>query len=167
MTRTEALAALEITGDASPTEIKRQYRQLSLRHHPDRVHGAAEKKKAHGAFLLIRDAYEFLKNNPSFNTEGGKDRRAATSTERAAQEAELREWIRQFHEEESRPKPWGSIGMPSARKRKWLGILALFVLGQFVVMWGVGIDPSESWRAISILDSFLLFVLYVRLRRAG
>ena len=56
MTPTEAIEALELDGEITPEAIKRQYRKLSLQHHPDRFREPAEKKKAHGDFLRIKEA---------------------------------------------------------------------------------------------------------------
>lgn len=52
--RAEALAALELDADSSWADIKRQYRRLAARSHPDRG-GAREH------FLAVRAAYEHLR----------------------------------------------------------------------------------------------------------
>lgn len=51
--RADALALLELPADADRAMIRRRYRQLAGRHHPDRG-------GEHGHFLEIRAAYEVL-----------------------------------------------------------------------------------------------------------
>jgi len=47
---------LGIEENASPREIKKAYRKLSLKYHPDKPNGNSEK------FLEIKGAYDFLSN---------------------------------------------------------------------------------------------------------
>lgn len=63
MTRDEALQELGLDGTATQAQIKDKYRRLCLRLHPDRFRDPAKKKEATSAFLKVRDAYEFFKNN--------------------------------------------------------------------------------------------------------
>lgn len=55
--RADALAILELPADADRAMIRRRYRQLAGRHHPDRG-------GEHGHFLAIRAAYEVLCGTP-------------------------------------------------------------------------------------------------------
>ncbi|AWN16846.1 heat shock protein DnaJ-like protein [Salinisphaera sp. LB1] len=57
-----ALKVLELDETASPPEIKRAYRRLAQRHHPDRFHGQGELRMAIASrrFVRIKDAYEYL-----------------------------------------------------------------------------------------------------------
>lgn len=57
-----ALIELELEADASASEIKRAYRRLAQRHHPDRFHGQSEwrMKLASQRFQRIKNAYELL-----------------------------------------------------------------------------------------------------------
>ncbi|WP_110661380.1 J domain-containing protein [Salinicola socius] len=57
-----ALIELELEANASPVEIKRAYRRLAQRHHPDRFHGQSEwrLKLASQRFQRIQNAYELL-----------------------------------------------------------------------------------------------------------
>ncbi|KAJ2710366.1 hypothetical protein H4R19_003780 [Coemansia spiralis] len=50
--------ALGVGRDATPADIKRAYRRLALRHHPDRNHGAAAAST--GEFVRIQLAYDVL-----------------------------------------------------------------------------------------------------------
>jgi len=54
-------AILEVSRDAKPCDIKRSYRCLAIKHHPDRVRGGAEKKAAATlAFQRIAEAFQTL-----------------------------------------------------------------------------------------------------------
>jgi DnaJ like chaperone protein len=59
---------LEIARDASDTEIKKAYRRLALKFHPDKVRdmGEAYAKQAEARFLEVQDAYESLKKLRGF-----------------------------------------------------------------------------------------------------
>ena len=51
-----------LLGHVSNEEIKRAFRKAAMQWHPDKHSGPAEKKKAREHFLLIRTAYETLKD---------------------------------------------------------------------------------------------------------
>ena len=51
---------LGVSTDASPDDIKKGFRQLALRYHPDRNPGNT--KEAEGKFKEINEAYEVLGN---------------------------------------------------------------------------------------------------------
>lgn len=52
---------LEIAKDASLEEIKKAYRKMAMRYHPDRHQGEDIKKSATMVFVAIAAAYEILK----------------------------------------------------------------------------------------------------------
>jgi molecular chaperone DnaJ len=52
-------AVLEIARDASDDEIKKAYRKLAMRHHPDRNNGS---KEAEESFKAITEAYDVLRD---------------------------------------------------------------------------------------------------------
>ncbi|MCS0191861.1 DnaJ domain-containing protein [Vibrio parahaemolyticus] len=54
--RTKALKLFDLTGDASRIEIRRQWRKLALRWHPDRENGDAER------FRVLCEAWNVLRN---------------------------------------------------------------------------------------------------------
>ncbi len=58
-----AYKALEISPDASEEEIKKAYRQMAMKHHPDKVATMGEdmKRKANEKFQEIQKAYEHIK----------------------------------------------------------------------------------------------------------
>jgi DnaJ-domain-containing protein 1 len=62
--RLESLRILELNADASPEDIKRAYRRLCTRFHPDRFANDPEKLKvANDLFTRINEAYDFLQKH--------------------------------------------------------------------------------------------------------
>ncbi|AZV39152.1 molecular chaperone DnaJ [Komagataeibacter xylinus] len=59
-TKIDYYAALEVSRDANGDEIKRAYRKLAMKYHPDRNPGDAE---AENKFKEISEAYEVLKDD--------------------------------------------------------------------------------------------------------
>jgi DnaJ-domain-containing protein 1 len=63
--RSHSLAydTLEIPADSTYDEIKKAYRKLALKHHPDKFHhlGKEKQEEAHDAFKRIKKAYEEIK----------------------------------------------------------------------------------------------------------
>ena len=64
----QAYAILEISKDASDTEIKKAYREMVKKYHPDRIKTEDEalKKGAQQKFIQIQEAYETLKKDRGF-----------------------------------------------------------------------------------------------------
>ncbi len=65
----DAYKVLEITPDASDDEVKKAYKKMALKHHPDRVETLGEdvKKAAEEKFKAISVAYETIKKERGFN----------------------------------------------------------------------------------------------------
>ena len=85
---TTARTPFEILGvppDASAADVRRAYRRLALKHHPDRNPGDPA---ASEAFLEVQTAYEAL--DPKESGAGFDIERVAAEMERAAQEAARR-----------------------------------------------------------------------------
>lgn len=61
-TKSSALATLGLTANATPDEIKKAYRRLAMKHHPDRDKGNEE------TFKNIKAAFEYLGATPSART---------------------------------------------------------------------------------------------------
>ncbi len=59
MTEHEAYSILELNDGESFDAIKKAYRKLALKYHPDRNHGS---KEAEEKFKQINDAYEYLED---------------------------------------------------------------------------------------------------------
>ncbi|TXT23561.1 MAG: molecular chaperone DnaJ, partial [Rhodocyclaceae bacterium] len=59
VTKRDYYEILGVPKSASAEEIKRAYRQLALKHHPDRV-GAEHKKEAEEKFKELSEAYAVL-----------------------------------------------------------------------------------------------------------
>ena len=59
---------LEVARDASDTDLKKAYRRLALKFHPDKVRdmGDAYAKQAEARFLEVQDAYETVKKLRGF-----------------------------------------------------------------------------------------------------
>jgi DnaJ like chaperone protein len=63
-----AYEVLDIKKDAAPEQVKKAYRQLALKNHPDRVAYLGEeiRKKANEKFTKINEAYEVIKREKGF-----------------------------------------------------------------------------------------------------
>jgi len=63
-----AYEVLEINKEATPEQVKKAYRQLALKNHPDRVAYLGEdiRKKANEKFAKINEAYEAIKKEKNF-----------------------------------------------------------------------------------------------------
>jgi hypothetical protein len=53
-------AVLGVEAAATPSDLKKAYHRLSLKHHPDKVYDPEAKESANAAFQRIRRAYEVL-----------------------------------------------------------------------------------------------------------
>ena len=77
MKRQEYLKTLGLTSTATPEEIKKSYRKLSLKYHPDKNNGSAESTEK---FNKLNEAFSYLTNKNgeqdeenvfTFNSMGG------------------------------------------------------------------------------------------------
>ena len=64
-----AFGVLGLEPTATETEIKKTYRKLAVRHHPDKVAHLGEEMfdTANDKFILISEAYELIKQQKGFN----------------------------------------------------------------------------------------------------
>ena len=70
MDKNKCLQILELTANASPEDIKKAYKKMALKYHPDRQEqslSAEEKKQSEEKFKQISEAYELLMNPEKFN----------------------------------------------------------------------------------------------------
>ena len=70
MDRNTCLNILELQDNASPDEIKKAYKKMALKYHPDRQDQSLsdqDKKQAEEKFKQISEAYELLMNPEKFN----------------------------------------------------------------------------------------------------
>ena len=53
---------LEISKDASDSEVKKAYRKMAVKYHPDKLQGVSDDitKLAEEKFLLVKEAYESI-----------------------------------------------------------------------------------------------------------
>jgi DnaJ like chaperone protein len=60
---------LDVSSSATEEEVKKAYRKLALRFHPDRLQGLSdsEKKAAEEKFLRVQSAYEGIKKKNGWN----------------------------------------------------------------------------------------------------
>ncbi len=60
---------LDVSPNASEDDVKKAYRKLALRFHPDRLQGLtdSEKKSAEDKFIRVQKAYENIKKNKGWN----------------------------------------------------------------------------------------------------
>lgn len=65
LSRADAFRALQLKEGATPDEIKKAFRRLAIRYHPDKLMGAPEKTQAEAAeqFKQLGDAKDLLLNN--------------------------------------------------------------------------------------------------------
>ena len=71
MDKNKCLQILELNNNASPEDIKKAYKKMALKYHPDRQEQSlsdVEKKQAEEKFKQISEAYELLMNPEKFNT---------------------------------------------------------------------------------------------------
>jgi hypothetical protein len=94
MTRAEALRILGLEPDATPTEVKRKYRQLVKTVHPDKNPAP----NARHLFQLVQEAYESISTTEDQAKENRdraeREKRAKEAREKQAKE-ELRKWEQQ------------------------------------------------------------------------
>ena len=70
MDKNKCLQVLELGANASPEDIKKAYKKMALKYHPDRQEqslSAEDKKQAEEKFKQISEAYELLMNPEKFN----------------------------------------------------------------------------------------------------
>jgi DnaJ-class molecular chaperone len=70
MDRNTCLSILELENNPLPEEIKKAYKKMALKYHPDRQEQSLsdqEKKQAEEKFKQISEAYELLMNPEKFN----------------------------------------------------------------------------------------------------
>lgn len=70
MDKNKCLQILELGANASPEDIKKAYKKMALKYHPDRQEqsiSVEEKKQAEEKFKQISEAYELLMNPEKFN----------------------------------------------------------------------------------------------------
>jgi len=70
MDKNQCLQLLELNNNASPEDIKKAYKKMALKYHPDRQEQSLsvdEKKQAEEKFKQISEAYELLMNPDRFN----------------------------------------------------------------------------------------------------
>lgn len=79
-------SVLNVSRGATADEIKKAYRKLALKHHPDRKTDAKEKEEANHKFASISHAYEVLsdpslkREYDSLTTSGGGSKKSSSSS---------------------------------------------------------------------------------------
>ena len=63
MSLADAYKILEVDKSATDDEVKKAYRRMAMKYHPDKVEGLGEevKRNAEAQFREINDAYESIK----------------------------------------------------------------------------------------------------------
>lgn len=134
MTLPEALDILGLDQGADRRQLRKAYRRLALRHHPDRFPDPAQKRAAEERFLQVRDAYEFLRSNPLLLARPPGGEAASVPGVRTAPK-EFEEILRRY-----RRSRGGSLGpfsrwlgrMPGA----WSGALSAVLVVLYVLLVG-------------------------------
>ncbi len=100
-TKTDYYAILEVSPTATQNEIKRSYRRLARKYHPDLNQQARDKH-----FKLLNEAYKIL-GEPAQRATYDQQRKLAAKRRKAAQEALA---LRQQQEQEKREPKLTWIG---------------------------------------------------------
>ena len=109
---------LEVSKDADAAEIKKSYRKLALKYHPDRQTTEDDKEKSHSIFARLSAAYEILSDEEKrkeFDIRQEKRaRKAAAKAAKEAEEAQPKQKREFFQSPISKPKP--KVGKPTSDK---------------------------------------------------
>lgn len=81
---------LELASTASADEVKKAYRRLAKRYHPDRNSSPDAQQK----FIEINEAYEFLLDDRRRTFYQQRQRQRVSPEEQARREATYQEWVR-------------------------------------------------------------------------
>jgi DnaJ like chaperone protein len=63
-----AYTILEIAPDANDEDIKKAYRKMAMKYHPDKIRGLGEQhvKAAEEKFIKVQEAYDTIKKDRGF-----------------------------------------------------------------------------------------------------
>lgn len=82
MNVTDAQQILNLKGNVKKEEIRRAFRQMAMRYHPDRYHTSSQQAYATYRFIKIKAAYDFLMNlHRTDNNNAGESRDAVSEKE--------------------------------------------------------------------------------------
>lgn len=110
---TPAHAVLGISRDATPAQIKKSYKKLALRHHPDKVRGDARAKAdANAKFAAISHAYELLTRGGGNEQEGGGSSGGAYQPDAADVAAGYAPGQAQYQQYRQQSMPFTGFGLP-------------------------------------------------------
>ena len=163
-------ATLEVSPLASDEEIKKAYRRLVLKYHPDRNQGNTRAvRKMQGintAFEVLSDpekrkAYDL---EHRFDSQGvATETQPSPTTEADQEDAEVQHWLNSIKDIKDRPHESGEWRSKwekeEARKKPW-GSLAFYLLFIFVVFLALELQLSEDltlliWGALAYLFVWL------------
>lgn len=113
---TDLYSFLQVTPSSSPPEIRRQYRKLALKHHPDKQGGNADQ------FNLLTKVYEIL-SDETLRAQYNEIRRI--KQEKVVQRDRLEESTRRFQQELERAEKQHRFEnlQEDVSKRKWINDL--------------------------------------------
>ena len=117
MSKQDYYETLEVAKGATVEEIKKSYRRLAMKYHPDRNQGNAE---AEAKFKEINEAYEILKDDQKRVSIGARPVRAETLTLDLSEKADMEHLVKKVQEQFS----FGSNRRGSADYRRHIaGVL--------------------------------------------
>ena len=113
---TDLYSFLQVTPSSSPSDIRRQYRKLALKHHPDKQGGNADQ------FNLLTKVYEIL-SDETLRAQYNEIRRI--KQEKVVQRDRLEESTRKFRQELERAEKQHRFDnlQEDVSKRKWINDL--------------------------------------------
>lgn len=163
--------------DASPADVRRAYRRLALRNHPDVNHDQAAAER----FRVIQNAYDVLSNpvrRARFDATLGAGAASHTDRVKTGRETDVPggwtpPWVRDWKAEawlkaNARPAPWSLRAVEAELRRSWktltvyLSSLALVVVICALLDWAIpGLGTAVVATAFT-LPFFAYLFLVVR-----
>ncbi len=120
MTFDEAIKALGLDAAASKSDIRKAYRELAVKHHPDKHQDEIDKQIAEKKFKKIQEAYELLSElKPAINIED-RVTRSGYDKDQDAIKSNLDELIKMRAMSEGSGMSWSGVSSTQEKIVKFL-----------------------------------------------